>query len=115
MNAPNASSERRRRHGLFRDEQGALSSARISFWLSLLVAFLTIGVDVALTIQSAAARIPNTVYGLEGTIFMACAAWAAGPRIAQYFGKPSEAGAALAGAIRDIRLPSRKDDERHDA
>ena len=91
---------------LLRDEQGSWSSARCSFWLSLLVA---LGCVVADTIFAAVA-VPNAAYSLLGTIVVATASWAAGPRIAQYLAPQL---GAIAKGIGDSRLPDiKKDDER---
>lgn len=90
---------------LLRDEQGSWSSARCSFWISLLVTLALIVVD-ALT----GASVPNAAYSLLGTIVVATASWAAGPRIAQYLAPQL---GAIAKGIGDSRIPDiRKDDER---
>lgn len=69
---------------LVSDEKGHLSTARVGLWVTMALAILTVGVDVALTVAAARAFIPNPVYALEGTMFTVFAGWAAGPRIAQY-------------------------------
>jgi len=71
---------------LITDEQEKTSAARVGLWIAVALALLTIGVDIALTLGQGSTHIPNTVYALEGTMFMVFAAWAAGPRIAQYIG-----------------------------
>ena len=71
---------------LVSDERHHLSSARIGVWVTLLCAIAVGGVDIWLTVTAAHFRIPNAVYSLFGTMFMAFASWAAGPRIAQYIG-----------------------------
>lgn len=96
---------------LIEDESGDLSAARCGMWLTLLLAYVTVVVDLV----RVAHAVPNTVYGLEGTMFMAFASWAAGPRIAQYLAPQVGAVAqGLASAVRDARLPSKHDDERGD-
>lgn len=101
-----------RLHQLFEDETGSLSSARAGVWTTLALAVVTIAIDITLAVQSRHA-IPNVVYALESTMFMAFASWAAGPRIAEYLAPQISQGAhSVALAIRDARLPSRKDDER---
>lgn len=71
---------------LVTDETRKTSSARLGLWITVGMALITVGVDIALTLGSSASHIPNTVYALEGTMFTVFAAWAAGPRIAQYIG-----------------------------
>jgi len=100
---------------LVEDEGFHLSAARVGMWLTVLLAFATVGIDAGLTIARAPALLPNTIYGLEGTMFVAFASWAAGPRIAEYLAP--QLGAVvqgLASAVRDSRLPSKHDDERGD-
>ncbi|MDB4876477.1 MAG: hypothetical protein JWM41_2923 [Gemmatimonadetes bacterium] len=100
---------------LVEDEKQKLSAARVGLWITVVLALATVGVDVALTLGRAKALIPNTVYGLEGTMFTVFASWAAGPRIAQYLGpQVGQVAAGLASAVRDARLPSKHDDERGD-
>lgn len=97
------------------DEQGKSSGARTGLWVTVAMALITVGVDIWLTVQHATpARIPNTVYALEGTMFTVFAAWAAGPRIAQYIGPQlGKVVSALATARQDPREPNaRTDDER---
>ncbi len=102
-----------RLHQLFEDESGSLSSARAGLWTTLALSIATIAVDVSLTMQGRHA-IPNAVYALESTMFMAFATWAAGPRIAKYIGPQiGQVAQGVASAARDLRLPSREDDERH--
>jgi hypothetical protein len=97
---------------LVTDEKGKLSASRVGLWLTLLSAGAVIAVDVYQTLQNKT-PIPNTVYSLQGTMFMAFASWAAGPRIAQYLGPQIGAVAQGIGAAnRDARLPNKLDDER---
>lgn len=104
-----------RLHQLIEDEKHKLSAARVGLWITVGLALATVGVDIHLTMIAALAHIPNTVYALEGTMFTAFAAWAGGPRIAQYLGPQIGAVATgIAAAIRDARLPSKQDDERAD-
>lgn len=98
---------------LIEDEKGKLSAARIGLWITVGVSLVNFGVDVWLTLVDGKARIPNTVYALEGTMFTVFAAWAAGPRIAQYLGpQVGQIASGIAAAVRDTRLPSKTDDER---
>ena len=98
---------------LVEDEKGKLSAARVGLWITVGVSLVNFGVDVYLTLIAGKARIPNTVYALEGTMFTAFAAWAAGPRIAQYIGPQiGQVASGIAAAVRDARLPSKDDDER---
>ncbi len=71
---------------LVTDEQAKTSAARVGLWITVAMALITVGVDIALTLYSSTTHIPNTVYALEGTMFTAFAAWAGGPRIAKYIG-----------------------------
>ena len=71
---------------LVSDERHHLSSARVGLWLTFLVFCAVAAVDVALTLHQHPVRVPNVVYATIGTMFMAFATWAAGPRIAQYLG-----------------------------
>lgn len=68
------------------DERHHLSSARIGVWVTVLFVAVTGGVDIYLTVTGAHFRIPNAVYSTFGTMFMAFASWAGGPRIAQWIG-----------------------------
>ena len=67
---------------LLSDEAGGLSSARSSFWLTLVVA---LGVIVADGLSSDI-TVPEPGYTLLGMIVGMVGVWAAGPRIAQYLG-----------------------------
>jgi len=67
---------------LLSDEAGGLSSARSSFWLTLVVA---LGLTVADGL-SPAITVPEPGYTLLGAIVGIVGIWAAGPRIAQYLG-----------------------------
>ena len=102
-----------RLHQLLEDEGRDLSAARCGMWVTVALVLMIVTIDTVLTIVNAPARIPNTVYGLMGTMFVSFASWAAGPRIAEYLAP--QLGAAvqgLSGAARDARLPSKTDDER---
>lgn len=103
-------------HQLVEDEKKKLSAARCGLWVTVVLAIATVACDVWLTFGAGKARIPNTVYSLEGTMFTAFATWAAGPRIAQYIGPQiGSVASGIASAVRDARLPSiRTDDERGD-
>jgi hypothetical protein len=102
-----------RLHQLVEDEKGKLSASRVGLWLTVLLALTTVAVDIALTVHAVKAQIPNTVYSLEGTMFIAFASWAGGPRVAQYLGPQlGQVATGIAAATRDARLPSKNDDER---
>jgi len=94
---------------LVRDEEGRLSSARFSFWLTLLVS-LTL---VVLSALSEAVALSAAAYALLGTIFTFTACWAAGPRVAKYLGPQiGRVVDAIGKAKDDRRLPDiRRDDE----
>ena len=78
--------ERRQRKAklpqLLQDEQGHSSTARVAFWITLLV---TLTLCVLDAIRSDV-TVPVAAYSLLGTTLIALASWAAGPRFAQYFG-----------------------------
>lgn len=100
---------------LVRDEKGKFSSARAGLWcIAVPLALGAVVIDILLTIFDAPARIPNTVYGLLGTMFLCFAGWAAGKGFAASWGTAGSLASGLANAVRDVRLPSRKDDERSD-
>lgn len=102
-----------RLHELLTDERAKLSAARTGLWITVAMALVTVGLDLYMTWLGGKATIPNTVYSLEATMFMAFASWAGGPRIAQYLGPQiGSAATGIAAAIRDKRLPSKDDDER---
>lgn len=102
-----------RLHELFTDERAKLSAARLGLWITVGMALVTVGFDVYMTWLGGKATIPNTVYSLEATMFLAFASWAGGPRIAQYLGPQiGVAASGIAAAVRDKRLPSKMDDER---
>lgn len=95
-------------HGraLVTDEQNKTSASRVGLWITVVLALVTVGVDIALTLRLAAQHIPNTVYALEGTMFTVFAAWAAGPRIAQYIGPQiGQIASGIAAATRDAMPP----------
>ena len=101
-------------HELVEDDRDRFSSARFGLWTTVLLTVLVIFVDLFLVLTKAPHFVPNTVYGVLGTMFMAFASWAAGPRIAQYIGPQIGAVAqGLASAVRSDREPNaRTDDER---
>ena len=101
---------------LVTDERGHLSSARVGLWTTVAVTLVVVGIDVVLTLHGAQARVPNTVYGVLGTMFMAFASWAAGPRIAQYLGPQiGQVASGLASASRDAIAQRRKEGAEWDA
>ena len=87
---------------ILRDERGSLSAARIFLFASLVFTAVIIVVDSLLW-----ATVPNAAYALLGTIFTGLLAWAAGPRIAQYFGPQIGAVASGIGTalVREPRRP----------
>lgn len=103
-----------RLHELATDEKGKLSTARLGLWITIIAALTAMGLDIyAQIFLNARPPIPNAVYSLLGTMFMAFATMVGGPRMAQYLGPQIGAvSAGIASAVRDMRLPSRDDDER---
>ncbi|MEA3244798.1 MAG: hypothetical protein U9Q74_01450 [Gemmatimonadota bacterium] len=94
---------------LIHDEKGKLSVARCGLWLTIGVALVVMAVDVHLVVSGAEARVPNTVYALLGTMFTAFAAWAGGPRIAQYLApQVGQVASGIAAAARDPIAARRK-------
>lgn len=101
---------------LYTDDKGELSISRLGLLLTIALAVITIGLDLALTLADAHASIPNTVYALETSMFMAFVSWVTGPRMASFIAPQiSAAASAVAKATRDPRLPSKADDERDPA
>lgn len=98
-------------HSLIEDEQKNLSSARCSFWLTLIVSLILVILSAFDVVKLSAGS-----YTLLGTMFMFTAIWAAGPRIAQYLGPQiGKIAGALRSAKDDRRQPDiRQDDERGD-
>lgn len=90
---------------LISDEHSHLSTARVGLWTTMALALVTVAVDVWLTVHASRLTIPNPVYALEGTMFTAFAAWAAGPRIAQYIGPQLGAIAQGIGAANRDKPP----------
>lgn len=100
---------------LVRDERGKVSSARTGLWLiAVPLAVFVIAIDIGLALATKPA-LPNTVYGLLGTMFLCFAGWAAGKGFAKEWGSVGAVAGALTNAVRDPRLPAKDDDERHDA
>lgn len=90
------------------DEQGNRSSARLLLWIVVLFALAMIAFD-ALT----PAEMTASAYGLLGGMVTAFAAWAAGPRIAQYLAPGISAAFSRIGTG-SSQPDNRKDDERGD-
>ncbi len=88
---------------LMDDENGKTSTARLAFWLTLLVT-LTIVVLDAIRID---VTVPVAAYSLLGSLCVALAAWAGGPRIAQYLGP--QVGKVAAGIAQAIERPTYRD------
>ena len=83
---------------LLHDEQGNLSSARTAFWVTLVVTLLLIVLDAFGVVAMAGAA-----YTLLGSLVIALASWAGGPRIAQYLAPQiAKVGSALASASTKI-------------
>lgn len=95
---------------LIRDEQGNYSSARCSWWLTLIWTLATITRDSF----NAGFNVPPAGYALLGTVTTLAGVWAAGPRIAQYVGPQMGAMIGAIGKAKgDEREPDRfRDDER---
>lgn len=93
---------------LLRDEQGSWSTARCAFWLTLLVALVLVVFD--------AAGVTDTRpegYTLLGTVVLALAAWAAGPRMGQYLAPQiGKVGAAIASAAKAATSKRRIESDR---
>lgn len=94
---------------LLRDERGAYSSARCALWLTLAV---TLWLIAAAAFGRAA--LSPAAYSLLGTMVLAFASWAGGPRVAQYLSTwAGKAVESLGKAKGDERWPDiRRDDER---
>ena len=85
------------------DEKGKVSAARLLLVCCLTFTAVLIAFDAILW-----ATVPNAAYALLGTIFTGLLAWAAGPRIAQYFGP--QVGAVASGIGASLtRKPKRPD------
>lgn len=61
------------------DETGSKSSARLSWWISLVFTLSILLVDMFTRFD-----VPESGYPLLTTVLMLCGGWAAGPRIAHY-------------------------------
>lgn len=96
---------------LISDETGKASTARCAFWLTLIITLIVVVLSSAgaMTTSSAA-------YSLLGTVVLALAAWAGGPRAMKYLGPQiGKVASAIGKAKGDERLPDiRTDDERGD-
>jgi hypothetical protein len=103
----------RRRHvwRVLMDEQGKPSTARIAFWIALIISMFVVLLD-ALGVGD----LSQGGYTLLGSIDIALVAWSAGPRAFQYFAPQiGHAASALSRAKGDARWPDRfRDDERGD-
>lgn len=96
------------------DSKGELSLARLGLILTTIIAVITIAIDISLSITGHGRVLPNSVYALESTMFMTFVSWVTGPRmVASFAPQIGAAASALAQAARDVRLPSRQDDETH--
>lgn len=93
--------------GLFHDERGSLSAARVllSCWLgqSVLYVFVCVGLDMAMS---------NAVLSMDAGIATALITWAAGPRIAQYIGgQVGSVASAVGSSLRDAIYKRRDHDQ----
>lgn len=91
---------------LLTDEQGSRSSARTLLWLTVLFTLATVAVDVL-----SPAEVTPHAYAVLAGMVTAFAAWAAGPRIAQYLA-PGIAAAFSRIGTGSTQPNNRKDDER---
>lgn len=83
---------------LLRDERGSWSSARCAFWATLVYAFVFIAFDTF-----GVAVLAGAAYTFLGSLILALAGWAAGPRIAAHIGPQiGNVGKALASASAKI-------------
>lgn len=88
---------------VFRDEKGKCSMARIAFAVTLCI---TLGLCIADAL-SPTINMPDAGYSLLGTVVIALAGWAGGPRVLQYLGPQIgkvAAGISQAAAGRGERL-----------
>lgn len=67
---------------LLQDETGSSSTARVAFWLTLLVTLVLCILDAI----REDVTVPTPAYSLLGTTVLALAGWAGGPRVLQYLG-----------------------------
>lgn len=87
---------------LYTDNKGEWSLARVGLILTILLAIGTIITDVVLTCKHEPARLPNTVYALETSMFLAFVTWVTGPRLAEHIAPQiSAAASALSTATRE--------------
>ena len=94
---------------LLRDEQGSLSTARCAFWITLLVALALAVLDA-----TGATNTRPEGYTMLGTVVLALAAWAGGPRIGQYLAPQiGKAGQAIAGAAQAITKRRKESNDDH--
>lgn len=92
-----------KRKTMTHDEKGKPSSARFAFWLTLLVTLTLIVLD-AIRVD---VTVPVAAYSLLASLLVALAAWAGGPRIAQYLGP--QIGKVAAGVAQAIERPTYRD------
>lgn len=83
---------------LIHDETGKVSTARSAFWLTLVITLSLVVADAL----STAVDLPDPAYALLSGLTIALAAWAGGPRMAQYLAPAaSQVASAVAAAKRD--------------
>ena len=80
---------------LVEDEKSHLSTGRVGMWSAVLLAYVAVGVDLWLTLHAVPRHVPETAYGVLGTMFMAFAAMSGVPRAMEYLGP--QIGAVAAG------------------
>lgn len=93
------------RLSLLRDEKGSVSSARCAFWVNQILLTFVVLVDLS------GVAVGNVVYATLSTVFLACASWAAGPRIAQYLAPQISASAKAIGEAFKRRNPAEGHEE----
>jgi len=93
---------------LLQDEQGNWSSARCAFWATLVFVFLMIIAD-----SFGLAVVASAAWTLLGSLVIALASWAGGPRIAQHLssqiGKTAQAIASAKAKIVERRQAGAED------
>ncbi len=93
---------------LLRDEQGGWSTARCAFWLTLFVALALVVLDATGTTNTR-----TEGYTMLGTVVLALAAWAGGPRIGQYLAPQiGKVGQAIAASAKAATVKRRQESDR---
>lgn len=94
---------KKKRAPMLRDERGKVSTARLAFWLTLLVTLTLCILDAVRDDVT----VPVAAYSLLGSLCVALAAWAGGPRIAQYLGP--QVGRVASSIAQAIERPAYRD------